>query len=80
MAQSLARVGILSIGDMGVGIAKLLVAKGFSVSTNCAGRRFVQPDPLLPLPPLYEDMDREAEPDNASTAVSRRSTGPRRRR
>ncbi|OAA61021.1 6-phosphogluconate dehydrogenase [Niveomyces insectorum RCEF 264] len=37
-AQSLAKVGILSIGDMGMGIAKLLIAKGFSVSTNCVGR------------------------------------------
>ena len=37
--QSLAKVGILSIGDMGVGIAKLLVAKGFTVATNAQGRR-----------------------------------------
>ncbi|KUI53955.1 2-hydroxy-3-oxopropionate reductase [Cytospora mali] len=36
--SSLATVGILSIGDMGMGIAKLLVAKGFSVATNCQGR------------------------------------------
>ncbi|KAK1985364.1 6-phosphogluconate dehydrogenase [Colletotrichum cereale] len=32
------RVGVLSIGDMGVGIAKLLVAKGFRVATNVKGR------------------------------------------
>ncbi|CAN8099112.1 unnamed protein product [Discula destructiva] len=39
MASSqLATIGILSIGDMGMGIAKLLVAKGFSVATNCTGR------------------------------------------
>ncbi|KAL1870470.1 hypothetical protein Daus18300_005157 [Diaporthe australafricana] len=39
MASSkLATVGILSIGDMGMGIAKLLVAKGFSVATNGSGR------------------------------------------
>ncbi|KAI0387931.1 6-phosphogluconate dehydrogenase C-terminal domain-like protein [Hypomontagnella monticulosa] len=38
MASSLARIGIISIGDMGVGIAKLLVAHGFSVATNCKGR------------------------------------------
>lgn len=39
MASSkLATVGILSIGDMGMGLAKLLVAKGFAVATNCAGR------------------------------------------
>lgn len=31
-------IGILSIGDMGMGIAKLLVAKGFSVATNGSGR------------------------------------------
>ncbi|CAK7214818.1 hypothetical protein SBRCBS47491_002279 [Sporothrix bragantina] len=37
-SQSLAKVGILSIGDMGMGIAKLLVANGFSVVTNVTGR------------------------------------------
>ncbi|TPX15407.1 uncharacterized protein E0L32_004387 [Thyridium curvatum] len=31
-------VGILSIGDMGLGIAKLLIAKGFTIATNCKGR------------------------------------------
>ncbi|KAM0271660.1 hypothetical protein ACHAQH_008995 [Verticillium albo-atrum] len=31
-------VAILSIGDMGVGIAKLLIAKGFTVTTNIRGR------------------------------------------
>jgi 3-hydroxyisobutyrate dehydrogenase-like beta-hydroxyacid dehydrogenase len=39
MASTLAKIGILSIGDMGMGIAKLLVAKGFSVATNGKGRR-----------------------------------------
>ncbi|KAI1386569.1 6-phosphogluconate dehydrogenase C-terminal domain-like protein [Hypoxylon trugodes] len=38
MASPLAKIGIISIGDMGVGIAKLLVANGFSVATNCKGR------------------------------------------
>lgn len=39
MASSkLATIGILSLGDMGTGIAKLLVAKGFSVATNGSGR------------------------------------------
>ncbi|OTB12615.1 hypothetical protein K445DRAFT_320751 [Daldinia sp. EC12] len=38
MAASLAKIGIISIGDMGVGIAKLLVANGFSVATNAKGR------------------------------------------
>ncbi|KAK1600415.1 6-phosphogluconate dehydrogenase [Colletotrichum navitas] len=32
------KVGVISIGDMGVGIAKLLVAKGFRVATNVKGR------------------------------------------
>ncbi len=36
---SLATIGILSIGDMGLGIAKRLKATGFSVATNCKGRR-----------------------------------------
>ncbi|KAK7952466.1 uncharacterized protein PG986_008194 [Apiospora aurea] len=34
-----AKIGILSIGDMGMGIAKLLLANGFAVATNCKGRR-----------------------------------------
>ncbi|UNI14485.1 hypothetical protein JDV02_001110 [Purpureocillium takamizusanense] len=34
-------VGILSLGDMGAGIARLLKARGFLVATNCQGRRFV---------------------------------------
>ncbi|KAI1470262.1 6-phosphogluconate dehydrogenase C-terminal domain-like protein [Daldinia caldariorum] len=38
MAAPLAKIGIISIGDMGVGIAKLLVANGFSVATNANGR------------------------------------------
>lgn len=33
------KIGVISIGDMGVGIAKLLIAKGFQVATNCKGRR-----------------------------------------
>lgn len=39
MASSkLATIGILSLGEMGTGIAKLLVAEGFSVATNGSGR------------------------------------------
>ncbi|KAG7061172.1 HET-domain-containing protein [Colletotrichum scovillei] len=38
MTLSLPKIGILSIGDMGMGIAKLLVSKGFSVATNSEGR------------------------------------------
>ncbi|KAI1170547.1 6-phosphogluconate dehydrogenase C-terminal domain-like protein [Nemania sp. FL0916] len=38
MTAPLAKIGVISIGDMGVGIAKLLIAHGFSVATNCKGR------------------------------------------
>lgn len=38
-SKPLATVGLLSVGEMGMGIAQLLVAKGFAVVTNCAGRR-----------------------------------------
>ncbi|KAI1108873.1 6-phosphogluconate dehydrogenase [Nemania sp. NC0429] len=38
MTLPLAKVGVISIGDMGMGIAKLLIANGFSVATNCKGR------------------------------------------
>ncbi|MCJ1438354.1 hypothetical protein MMC27_007742 [Xylographa pallens] len=38
MAQPLATVGILSIGDMGLGIAKLLTASNFRVVTNVSDR------------------------------------------
>lgn len=34
-----ATVGILSIGDMGLGFARLLIAKGYEVVTNAVGRR-----------------------------------------
>ena len=34
-------VGVLSLGDMGAGIARLLMARGFAVATNCQGRRYV---------------------------------------
>lgn len=37
--MSLATLGILSIGDMGLGIAKLLVAHNYKVITNASGRR-----------------------------------------
>ena len=39
--MALAKVGILSIGDMGFGVAKLLKASGFEVLTNVTGRRYV---------------------------------------
>ncbi|OAA72602.1 6-phosphogluconate dehydrogenase [Cordyceps fumosorosea ARSEF 2679] len=37
-APALATIGILSIGGMGLGIAKLLRVHGFAVATNCHGR------------------------------------------
>ncbi|KAF2207882.1 hypothetical protein CERZMDRAFT_50078 [Cercospora zeae-maydis SCOH1-5] len=38
MSAAKTSVGIISIGDMGLGIAKLLIAHGFSVVTNATGR------------------------------------------
>jgi len=40
MASTLATVGILSIGEMGLGIAKLLVTHNYRVVTNVTGRRW----------------------------------------
>jgi hypothetical protein len=40
MSSKLATVGILSIGEMGLGIAKLLVAHDYRVLTNITGRRY----------------------------------------
>ncbi|KAI5868308.1 6-phosphogluconate dehydrogenase C-terminal domain-like protein [Durotheca rogersii] len=37
-ARPLVKIGILSIGDMGAGLARLLGAHGFAVATNCGGR------------------------------------------
>ncbi len=37
----LATVGILSLGDMGLGIANLLIAHNFRAVTNATGRRCV---------------------------------------
>lgn len=37
----LATIGILSIGDMGMGVAKLLISQGYRVVTNLEGRRSV---------------------------------------
>lgn len=41
MTTPLATLGVLSIGDMGLGIAKLLVANNYRVITNVGGRRHV---------------------------------------
>ncbi|KAI1770708.1 6-phosphogluconate dehydrogenase C-terminal domain-like protein [Hypoxylon cercidicola] len=38
MASPLAKIGILSIGDMGMGLARLLITNGFAVVTNVEGR------------------------------------------
>ncbi|KAF4455877.1 putative 28.5 kDa protein in 7S RNA 5'region [Fusarium austroafricanum] len=38
ITDPLPKIGLLSIGDMGVGIAKLLIAHGFTVATNISGR------------------------------------------
>ncbi len=42
MSSTLATVGILSIGEMGLGIAKLLIAHNYRVVTNLAGRRYLE--------------------------------------
>lgn len=47
MALPLATVGILSIGDMGMGVAKLLLAHRFRVVTNAQGRRYALKYPVL---------------------------------
>lgn len=39
MASHMATVGVVSIGEMGLGIAKLLAANGYRVVTNITGRR-----------------------------------------
>ena len=40
LASPLAVVGVLSIGDMGVGTARLLIANNFKVLTNASDRRY----------------------------------------
>jgi len=37
---TLATVGIISLGDMGIGVARLLIAKNYKVITNLEGRRY----------------------------------------
>lgn len=34
-----AKIGIISMGDMGSALASLLIANGYAVATNCTGRR-----------------------------------------
>lgn len=37
--QPIAKIGIISMGDMGSALAALLIANGYAVATNCTGRR-----------------------------------------
>lgn len=39
MTAPMATIGVISIGEMGLGIAKLLKASGYRVITNATGRR-----------------------------------------
>jgi 3-hydroxyisobutyrate dehydrogenase-like beta-hydroxyacid dehydrogenase len=41
MAEKRPVIGILSIGDMGVGIGKLLISQGYRVATYAEDRRQV---------------------------------------
>lgn len=52
--MALATLGILSLGDMGVGIAKLLTANNYRVLTNATGRRYVKLKPTVPCPSRKE--------------------------
>lgn len=36
-----ANIGIISIGEMGLGIAELLAAHNYQVLTNVTGRRYI---------------------------------------
>jgi hypothetical protein len=40
LASPLATLGILSIGDMGLGVARLLIANNYRVITNASDRRY----------------------------------------
>jgi len=40
MAAPYATLGILSIGEMGLGLARLLTAHNYRVITNISGRRY----------------------------------------
>lgn len=40
-AISALKIGVVSMGEMGTGIAKLLIAHGYPVATNVQGRRLV---------------------------------------
>ncbi|KAJ5703684.1 6-phosphogluconate dehydrogenase C-terminal domain-like protein [Penicillium malachiteum] len=54
MAQPV-KVGIVSIGEMGVGIAKLLAAHGYFVLTNITGRRIGRSSQLQALG-IYDEL------------------------
>ena len=67
MTPPLATVGIASIGEMGLGIAKLLSAHNYRVLTNLSGRRSADvvatpfPLSLLKTPPANQP-DTEPNP------------------
>ncbi|KKA30661.1 hypothetical protein TD95_002662 [Thielaviopsis punctulata] len=42
--MSIGKIGILSLGDMGAGVARILAANGFQTVSNCTGR---SPDTVL---------------------------------
>jgi predicted dinucleotide-binding enzyme len=52
MANPLATIAILSIGSMGAGVARLLVAHSYRVITNASDRRYVcqRSEPANPHP------------------------------
>lgn len=56
--MSLGKIGILSLGDMGAGVARILAANGFQTISNCTGRRYIYfplfhpPTSSSPLPSL----------------------------
>ena len=45
LSPPLATLGVLSIGDMGVGIARLLIAHKYRVITNALDRRYAAISP-----------------------------------
>lgn len=61
-------VGILSIGDMGLGIARLLQAHAYRVLTVAAGRRY-DPDPLSICVPTNNDSSQDTLDRIRSAAI-----------
>ncbi|KAG5926415.1 hypothetical protein E4U42_003332 [Claviceps africana] len=67
--KSSTRVGVLSMGDMGAGIARLLLARGFTVVTNCQGRRRVSSTARTKTKANQDTIDR-ANAANVATVPS----------